>query len=86
MACKGICVRYRALKPHKAGRYETGQKRCQTCGIFLYWDGLTCPCCGNRLRTKPRSRKKKRRGRGDGGRGRGEMVRRWKEVEVWVKE
>ena len=55
--CKGICQRYKALKPTKGrGRYVIGQKRCQICGIYLNWKGLWCPCCGSRLRTKPRNR------------------------------
>ena len=41
------------------GRYEIGQKRCQICEIFIKWDGLWCPCCGYRLRTKPRNLKYK---------------------------
>ncbi|AFU57941.1 zinc finger C2H2 domain-containing protein [Candidatus Nitrososphaera gargensis Ga9.2] len=59
MTCKGICVRHRAPKPTNAGRYSTGQKRCQVCEIFIKWDGLWCPCCGYRLRTKPRNLKYK---------------------------
>ena len=54
MVCKGICVRHKALKPVGNGRYSTGQKRCQICERFLKWDGLWCPCCGYRLRTRPR--------------------------------
>ena len=55
--CKGICQRNKALKPTKGrGRYVIGQKRCQICGIYLNWKGLWCPCCGSRLRTKPRNR------------------------------
>jgi hypothetical protein len=50
MACKGICVRYKAASNH----YSTGHKRCQVCGLFIKWDGLWCPCCGCRLRTGPR--------------------------------
>ena len=47
--CKGICQRYKALKPTKGGgRYVIGQKRCQICGIYLNWKGLWCPCCGSR--------------------------------------
>ena len=57
MACKGICVRHKAMKPVATGRYSTGQKRCQVCEIFLKWDGLWCPCCGYRLRTSPRNSK-----------------------------
>lgn len=59
MVCKGICIRHKAQKPVATGRYSTGQKRCQVCEIFLKWDGLWCPCCGYRLRTKPRNLKYK---------------------------
>ena len=55
MTCKGICLRHRAPKPRLSGRYVSGQKRCQVCEIFIKWDGLFCPCCGYRLRTKPRN-------------------------------
>jgi hypothetical protein len=47
------------MKPVGSGRYSTGQKRCQVCEIFLKWDGLWCPCCGYRLRTRPRNLKYK---------------------------
>jgi hypothetical protein len=59
MVCKGICIRHKALKPVGDGRYATGQKRCQVCEVFLNWNGLWCPCCGYRLRTKPRNIKYK---------------------------
>ncbi|NAL78514.1 hypothetical protein DYY65_09755 [Nitrososphaera sp. AFS] len=66
MSCKGICVRHKATKPNgnsrtngNNSRYGTGQKRCQVCEIFVKWDSLWCPCCGYRLRTKPRSLKLK---------------------------
>jgi hypothetical protein len=59
MVCKGICVRHKAQKPIGAGRYSSGQKRCQICEIFIKWDGLWCPCCGYRLRTRPRNLKYK---------------------------
>ena len=59
MPCKGICVRHKALKPVGNGRYSTGQKRCQICETFLKWDGIWCPCCGYRLRTRPRNMKYK---------------------------
>jgi hypothetical protein len=59
MVCKGICIRHKALKPVGEGRYVTGQKRCQVCEMFLNWNGLWCPCCGYRLRTKPRNLKYK---------------------------
>lgn len=59
MTCKGICPRYKASKQHGIGRYESGQKRCQVCEMFIYYDGLWCPCCGYRLRGKPRGSSQK---------------------------
>jgi hypothetical protein len=55
MTCKGICLRHRAQKPVESGRYASGQKRCQVCEIFIKWDLFWCPCCGYKLRTKPRN-------------------------------
>jgi hypothetical protein len=59
MTCKGICIRHKAVRPIKnnGNRYSSGQKRCQVCEIFIQWDGLWCPCCGFRLRMKPRNLK-----------------------------
>jgi hypothetical protein len=59
MTCKGICIRHKAQKPSNSGRYAIGQKRCQICEIFIKWDGIWCPCCGYRLRTRPRNKKYK---------------------------
>ena len=59
MTCNGICTRYKAQKPVGTGRYASGQRRCQICEIFIKWEGLWCPCCGYRLRTKPRNLKYK---------------------------
>jgi hypothetical protein len=61
MTCKGICIRHKAQKPAGSVRYATGQKRCQVCEIFIKWDGLWCPCCGYRVRTRPRGQKFKER-------------------------
>ena len=62
MACKGICTRYKAQKAMwESGRYASGQRRCQICKMFIEWDGLWCPCCGYRLKSKPRSSKDKAR-------------------------
>jgi hypothetical protein len=53
-------LRHKAIKPAEGGgRYSSGQRRCQICEIFIKWDGLWCPCCGYRLRTKPRNLKYK---------------------------
>jgi hypothetical protein len=59
MTCKGICIRHKAQKPLGTGRYAIGQKRCQICELYLKWDGFWCPCCGYRLRTRPRNLKYK---------------------------
>ncbi len=59
MTCKGTCIRFKAQKPVGTGRYAIGQRRCQICAIFLKWEGVWCPCCGYRLRTKPRNLKYK---------------------------
>jgi len=57
MTCKGICIKYKAIKPVLIGRYAAKQRRCQPCEIFIKWEGLWCPCCGYKLRTKPRNGK-----------------------------
>jgi len=58
LTCKGICYRYKAPKLlHGGSRYEKGQKRCNSCDIYMEWDGFFCPCCGYKLRTAPRHQK-----------------------------
>ncbi|NND87552.1 MAG: hypothetical protein HKM23_09610 [Nitrosopumilus sp.] len=57
MACKDICINYKAKKPKNSSRYLSGQKRCFKCSLFIIWKGLTCPCCGFKLRVKPRTAK-----------------------------
>jgi len=55
MGCKGICTRHKAIGAFINGRYKNGQKRCQVCDLFIVWDGIWCPCCGYKLRSKPRN-------------------------------
>lgn len=57
MHCREICIKYGAknLFLKEAGRYESGQKRCTSCEVYINWDGIHCPCCGHFLRTKPRN-------------------------------
>ena len=57
MVCKGVCSSHKAMRPNTGKRYLTGQKRCQVCQVFINWPGFFCPCCGYRLRTKPRNKK-----------------------------
>lgn len=49
-SCKGTCNRYKAPM-----RYKEGIVNCRTCGIFIYWDGIYCPCCGVRVSRRVRS-------------------------------
>lgn len=55
MACQGICIRHQAVKGFRGHHYLNGEKRCQVCCIFIKWNNDFCPCCGCRLRTRPRS-------------------------------
>jgi len=59
--CNGICIRYEAKKTKK-GWYIEGLKRCDTCEIFIKWNGVMCPCCRARLssRSKRSSKNVKR--------------------------
>jgi hypothetical protein len=52
MPCNGLCIRDKASRG-----YANGHKRCNHCDLFVKWEGLWCPCCGYRLRTKPRHSK-----------------------------
>lgn len=58
MVCKDLCRNYKANKILHIGRYDSGQKRCHHCEIYIKWDGKYCPCCGLKLRSKPRGRAK----------------------------
>jgi rRNA maturation endonuclease Nob1 len=55
MLCRNY-IRYKVDRPTKGGkRYLIKQKRCHVCQIFIInWQGLFCPCCGGRLRNKPK--------------------------------
>jgi len=61
MVCKGICLRHKSTGTFRGGRYKNGQKRCQICDLFIVWSGLWCPCCGYKLRSKPRNLKYRRK-------------------------
>ena len=56
--CKGLCLRYKVKNSMFANnRYILGQKRCQSCTIYIKYEGRFCPCCGTRLRTRSRIKK-----------------------------
>ena len=54
MVCKGVCNQYKAKWGTNQYRYASCQIRCNVCEIFVNWNGSHCPCCGMRLRTRPR--------------------------------
>ncbi|MGD8432426.1 MAG: hypothetical protein PVG23_07630 [Nitrosopumilaceae archaeon] len=58
--CRGLCERLRAPSKPNNSRYSIGQKRCSLCASFFDIDGVMCPCCKTRLRSK--ARKKNRNG------------------------
>ena len=59
-SCKGICVSFKGIPMINSKRYESGQKRCSYCELFLKTPEIRCPCCKTILRTKSRSRYKKK--------------------------
>jgi len=56
VSCKGICERYKSMGVSMQFKYQEGQKRCTSCGIFIECDGVRCPCCHMKLRTNARNR------------------------------
>jgi hypothetical protein len=38
------------------GNYFDGKNYCRRCEVYLYHNGLFCPCCGMLLRLTPSSR------------------------------
>lgn len=51
-ACNGLCTR---VDRTKAGGYGRGMKRCSKCEVYWHVAGVICPCCGVRLRHKPKN-------------------------------
>ena len=62
MACKGKC---NSMKAGVGSRidgsiYASGLKRCNVCDCYFKVESIWCPCCGWRLRLKPKGAKWKR--------------------------
>lgn len=55
MACKGIHNRWKLKRKVGGSNYAAG-KRCTTCEVFMKVEDLYCPCCGYKLRNKPRNK------------------------------
>lgn len=58
-SCKGTCENFRAESVQNKVRYVLGHKRCSYCSIFLQVEGVRCPCCGAKMRSKARHKKRK---------------------------
>ena len=57
MVCRGICHKYKFKKKAFSKQvYQDGASRCQTCEIFIKWEGVCCPCCGMKIRKVPRNK------------------------------
>ncbi len=50
--CKQICKKYQVHNRYDVP--ENGYCSAQ-CEIYLKWEGSHCPCCGMKLRRRPRS-------------------------------
>ncbi|WP_420545275.1 hypothetical protein [Nitrosopumilus sp.] len=56
MGCNGICHRYKVTKGRNTDSwYRQGAKRCTFCDVYMGWEGLWCPCCRHRLRSRPKA-------------------------------
>lgn len=68
--CDGTCKNYGVKKPAAGGRYMAGQARCQTCDMWIDYQGAHlfggrpategskgwfCNCCNYRVRRNPRN-------------------------------
>ena len=58
--CKGLCeLKKETSFIHGVSRYLQGQKYCKSCGIWIVWDNIRCPCCSYPLKIRPNNRKNK---------------------------
>lgn len=65
-SCKSICLSKYGARPDPVKRWSvSGLKRCVTCGVCFAYDGVFCPCCGMRLRTRTQGSMSGRRGATD---------------------
>ena len=58
MMCKNICSDYRKTGIRSSqSKYKHGFKYCSICEVWITQTSNRCPCCNNKLRTRPRSNK-----------------------------
>jgi len=54
-SCRGLCTRYKVKVSSRNPTYYAGDvKRCARCMLYISWHEFKCPCCGTKLRTKPK--------------------------------
>jgi hypothetical protein len=59
MVCRDICKEYKFTRTDPSSKqiYLDGAKRCNSfCMLFIRYEGSFCPCCGMKLRTRPRNK------------------------------
>ena len=61
MVCRNICERLKGKPSFEYNQYIDGKKYCRRCEIFLYYNGIFCPCCGMQLRRTPSNKSGKER-------------------------
>jgi hypothetical protein len=60
MVCRNICERiYSEKVVFGISNYSLGQKYCRRCEVYMYNNGMFCPCCGMQLRLTPSDKKHK---------------------------
>jgi uncharacterized Zn finger protein (UPF0148 family) len=59
MVCRNICEKIYSRIEVGQSHYLAGKKYCRRCEIYLYHNGIFCPCCGMQLRTTPIDKKGK---------------------------
>lgn len=52
--CKGVCQKFVAKTISGRTRYESGQKRCSQCSVFMISQDVRCPCCQTKFRLRSR--------------------------------
>jgi len=63
--CKGKCGlssfrdEYDTTKIDR-NAFRLGYKRCRKCQYYIKYEGVWCPCCGEKLAIRPRNAKSKR--------------------------
>lgn len=57
--CKGLCIDFEVKTISGRTRYESGQKRCSKCAIFMISYDTRCPCCQTKFRLRSRLNPKK---------------------------